>query len=286
MPKKRASMTSKAPEMEILSDTSCDENSIREDVKDTSEDPTISALNSLSELLENPQDFLHTILLPLSNGDEDSDNKKTSEQCDALRSTSKVLFSRLEKLASMMESLEDKRKDLEKDEGDDESPLSGLPDLCIGENSDSDDEDEDDAPMAVDAETIWGQVDIQNTALLSKVTNSIRKLSKRTDNTEADGDYQIRLLNMESISDSNQGSESEADDASNTGMGSDEDDDEDSDDGTRTIPRMQGVSAKGWSDQWLKWMTLMMKMPTAEMMKMINRLRLKKRTLLILREMK
>lgn len=230
MPKKRASMTSKAPEMEILSDTSCDENSIKEDVKDTSEDPTISALNSLSELLENPQDFLHTILLPLSNGDEDSDNKKTSEQCDALRSTSKVLFSRLEKLASMMESLEDKRKDLEKDEGDDESPLSGLPDLCIGENSDSDDEDEDDAPMAVDAETIWGQVDIQNTALLSKVTNSIRKLSKRTDNTEADGDYQIRLLNMESISDSNQGSESEADDASNTGMGSDEDDDEDSDD--------------------------------------------------------
>ena len=230
-----SSIQSKIPEMDAISDASDDEAGLNEDSKTMPEDSTISALNSLSELLEHPENFLHTILLPQSKGE--TVDRASSEECDLLRSTSKVLFSRLEKLASMMEMVENKRKDVEVDEGEDESPLSGLPELFTGETNDSDDNE----GLVVDAETIWGQVDIQNMALFSKVSKSIRKLSKRTKNTDADGDYQIRLLNMSNIDDEDDvESERELGEANESELDSDVDvDDDDDEDAKRIRERME-----------------------------------------------
>ena len=242
----------KAPEMEVLSDASSDEGSVKEEeTLDAIIDPTIAALNSLTDLLENPQDFLHTLLLPPTNangeGEDDNDSDNTHlEQVATLRETSKVLFSRLEKLAHMMERVENKRKGAQdEDDGEDEdSPLSGLSELYTGEKKD-DDDDDDDEPMVVDAETIWGQVDIQNVALLARVTKSIRKLSKRTENTQADGDYHLRLLNMEDINSGDDNDEDE--DASDAEMDAsdgeeaedDEDDDDDEEEGDEDAKRIR-----------------------------------------------
>ena len=239
MAKKKVAKEVKAPEMEVLSDAASDESSTNKSLEDTKAiaivddtDPTISALKSLTDLLENPQDFLHTILLPPSDSDGSSSiddeggmDKIAAGQCDTLRSVSKTLFSRLEKLANMMERVDQKRTlgsstaNDDDDEEEDDSPLSGLSELYTGESNDSD--DDNDALMPIDAETVWGQVDIQNAALLSTLTKSIRKLSKRTDNTEADGDYQIRLLNMESIGEEDNDSAEET--RSNSEAGSEDD---------------------------------------------------------------
>ena len=255
MPKVKPQKDLKAPEMEVLSDASSEASVQDDDVEDEIEivtDPTISALDSLNDLLENPQDFLHTLLLPPSNGDEDDTSTKElyKSQMDTLLSTSKALFSRLEKIAQMMERVENKQNNATYDENEDECPLSGLAELYTGEANDSDDEDE--VAMSMDAETIWGQVDIQNTALVSRVTKSIRKLAKRIDNTAKDGDYQIRLLNMEEmnsgddvdpeeVSDADVADSDDASEDDSEDEGEDEDEDEDA---RRVRERMERAMAE------------------------------------------
>jgi len=252
MPKVKAKKDHKAPEMEVLSDASSEESVQDDNVEDEIEivtDPTIAALDSLNDLLENPQDFLHTLLLPPSNGDEDDTGTKElyKSQIDTLLSTSKTLFSRLENIAQMMERVENKQNNANYDENEDECPLSGLAELYSGEANDSDDEDE--VAMSMDAETIWGQVDIQNNALVSKVTKSIRKLAKRIDNTAKDGDYQIRLLNMEEINsgdDVDPEEESDADVADSDTASKDDSEDEDEgedEDARRIRERMERAMA-------------------------------------------
>ncbi len=238
MERKGLSNASKGPER-VSSESSPGESSRGQHAKGKSEDPNISALNALNELLENPQDFLHTILFPSSNDKEDIDDKIASEQYKTLRSTSKALFCRLEKLASMMERLEDKGRIADLEEEHDESPLSGLPELYVGESNDTGNEEEDDKQMEVDAETIWGQVDIQNNALFSKVTKSIRKLSKRTDNTVDDGEYHIQLLSMESINDNKGDIKSTASDSSSDAIDSNEEDSDDEEEAKRIRERME-----------------------------------------------
>lgn len=245
MPKVKSKKDLKAPEMEVLSDASSEESVQDDELEDEIEivtDPTISALDSLNDLLENPQDFLHTLLLPPSNGDDDDTGTKElyKNQIGTLLSTSKALFSRLEKIAQMMERVENKQNNANYDENEDECPLSGLAELYTGEANDSDDEGE--VAMSMDAETIWGQVDIQNTALVSRVTKSIRKLAKRIDNTAKDGDYQIRLLNMEEINsgddvDPEEGSDADVadSDAESKDDSEDEGEDEDEDEDARRI---------------------------------------------------
>ena len=250
MPKVKATVLSKVPDMEVLSDAYSDE-SVKDDFAETTKgevvtDPTIAALDSLNDLLQNPQDFLHTILLPPSQGDETDieTNELYRKQTDALRSTSKTLFSRLEKIAQMMERVENKQNNVEIDEHEDESPLSGLSELYTNDVDGADNSEVD--AIAIDAETIWGQVDIQNTALVSKITKNIRKLSKRTDNTAADGDYQIRLLNMEELNSDEEGNpemdsdsemaDSDSDDSNNKDESESEEED---DDAKRVRERME-----------------------------------------------
>jgi len=174
--------------MDSSSERSSEDGIIKADV---GFDQTISALNSLTQFLSEPQNYLHTLLIPPSGDDDASETHK--QQIELLCSTSKILFSRLEKLACMAEQVENMQKGIS-DEEEDECPLSGLTELYTGIA----DDDEDNGPMELDAESVWGQVDIQNTALTSKVSKNIRKLSKKVESNKNQDDC-IRLLNMHDI---------------------------------------------------------------------------------------
>jgi len=56
-----------------------------------------------------------------------------------------------------------------------------------------------DTSTLVEVETIWGQVDLQNNALLPRLKKLIRKLTKVTDSESVE--HEIRLLNMGDFSD-------------------------------------------------------------------------------------
>ena len=195
-------------------------------------DHTIEALNDLLELTDNPQDFLHNLLLPPSNTNKEHDTK-----VDALRSISKILFSRVENLASLYEKIErsstkrggmgksDTMIDDEDDEEDEDLyPLSGLSELYTGSNEEvkdeDDDDDDDNEEFKVDSETIFNQVDVQNTSLVTMVKKTIRKLSKKIEKNDGNDDGLVRLLNMEDMN-------SEEEKEMNDSDGDDDDDDDD-----------------------------------------------------------
>ncbi len=172
------------------------------------------------QLLDSPQDFLQSILLSPS----PTNNKQHQIQVDALKSISKSLFSRVEKFAALYEKIdkeEIKRAnggsgDIHEDEDEEEQcPLSGLTELYTGsiisnssntdsagkeEKSDEDYFDDiDDDAIEVDAETIFNQVDVQNSALLSQMKKVIKKLKKNVTNDGSNVDRSIRLLNMDEM---------------------------------------------------------------------------------------
>ena len=209
-------------------------------------DLTIQALDNLLELTDHPQDFLHTLLLPPS-----STNKEHLTQVGSLRLISKELFSRLEKLASLNEKIES--KDTEDDEDEYSCPLSGIAELYTGDSSEEKDNDidnnDDNNQFMVDAETLFNQVDIQSTALVTKVKKILRSLSKKIDKTGQDS---VRLLNMEEMA-----SEAEEEENDQNNVGNEAIDDEDDvtsseDEETRRIrERMERSMAEmdGMSDE-------------------------------------
>ncbi len=165
-------------------------------------DPTSEALYSLLELIDNPQDFLSSLLLPPSSpAAKDQDGPS---QVDLLRTISKELFLRVEKLAVLHDKIdsgnidEKEEKEEEEEEEEESYPLSGLPELYTGSKGGGVEDDED-IGHDVDSETIFNQVDIQNTALLSKVKKTVRKLGKKIDKQGQHDQEFVRLLNMEDI---------------------------------------------------------------------------------------
>mmetsp|Transcript_30818 Transcript_30818/g.65123 ORF Transcript_30818/g.65123 Transcript_30818/m.65123 type:complete len:970 (-) Transcript_30818:73-2982(-) len=184
-----------------------------------------------------PEELLATLLL--NNNNDASGDSSQQQQAQAAKqrlvTTSQYLFRYIEHLAQMEEHLKEMQKlkkmkaldsDAESDEEEKEEEhevqpctLSGIPSLYTGQ------EEEDVEPVPVDAETIWGQVDLQNNALLPRLKKLIKKLAKRTNNAAgANGD------------DDGEGKYSEDDlvrvlDTGAMMMGSDDDnDDEESDD--------------------------------------------------------
>lgn len=138
-----------------------------------------------------PDELLTTLLLNNSaaaGGDSDEQQQAAKQR---LVTTSQYLFRYIEHLAQMEENLKEMQKlkkmkefetsdDEEKEddeEGEDEMhqpcTLSGIPSLYTGQ-------EEEVEPAPVDAETIWGQVDLQNNALLPRLKKLIKKLAKRT----------------------------------------------------------------------------------------------------------
>ena len=182
-------------------------------------------LGEFLNLLDSPQDFLQGILLAPSSSSSSSNNNSHNNQheaqVEALKLISKNLFSRVEKFAALYEKIDDKKHkvsinddDDEEEEEEDSCPLSGLSELYTGptdteegamDKEEDDDDDDDDGAIDVDAETIFNQVDVQNSALLIQMKKIMKKLKKsvanssnnKVGNNNVDG--VIRLLNMDEM---------------------------------------------------------------------------------------
>ena len=194
-------------------------------------DPTIEALNSLSSLLTNPEELLHTLLLPPSEKEDEPVHKEHKQTLTNLEQISKALFGRMEQLAKLMEETQLKLHNQEEEV--DDAPLSNLNELYFED---------------MDPESIWAQVDLQNEALVEKVKGVIKKLSKKTDNTRDDGEFEIRLLNMSDVySDGDdEQDDSEVDSEEDPHDDSEDDSDEEEEDETarRARERMERIEAE------------------------------------------
>ena len=167
----------------------------------------IGSENNLVPLLLKPEGLLTSLL----GGDDESSETASDGYSSAkqqLVKTSQDLFRFIEKLASMEIKLKDARREQriselgdfrdgaeEGAQSDDElvepSTLSGLSSLFTGQTEESVGGGED---SDLDFETIWGQVDLQNTALLPILKKMTRKLAKRAiDENSKEADL-IRLL--------------------------------------------------------------------------------------------
>jgi U3 small nucleolar RNA-associated protein MPP10 len=143
-----------------------------------------TALDTLVQTLDNPE----THILPLL---YDSKEKKVNRE--ELINVIQHLFQHNEILAKKYQELTNRDKD------DQPSGLSGLPEMIAGNG--------------IDAETMWGQVDLQNKALNKLVKKSTKRLGKSVD--------KICVLNMSEVL-----SESESEDDENSdGRGNDQEND-------------------------------------------------------------
>ena len=239
-----------------------DEEDDSDDQSENGAAPTNETVQSLAHLLSTlskPEDLLTTILMP-SNAGNNADGDGDGEKITALlRSASRTLFGRLEQLAAMEEKLRRKKEQQQQqlelqgegkddfgmgDDDDDgmmEAPLSGLTELYTGE-------EEADGTAAVDAETLWGQVDLQNEALLPKLRKSVRSLAKSIDK---EGSAFVKLLDFGDLTDNDDGGDGGDDDDESTssrgGESSDEDEEED-DEARRIRERMEKAMADMMSD--------------------------------------
>jgi U3 small nucleolar RNA-associated protein MPP10 len=118
------------------------------------ETETASPLEGLIQTLDHPE----THILPLLHSKESAETTRKE-----LLQTCQFLFQEIEGLAKTYQSLKKKNVD--------ETPLAGLSGLSELYVSDG----------AVDAETIWGQVDLQNDALKKLLKKSVKNLGKSTD---------------------------------------------------------------------------------------------------------
>lgn len=167
------------------------------------ETETASPFEGLIQTLDHPE----THILPLLHSKESAETTRND-----LLQTCQFLFQEIEDLAKTYQSLT--KKD------DEEAPpgLSGLSELYVSEG-------------AMDAETIWGQVDLQNDALKKLLKKSVKNLGKSTDD--------ICVLDMgEVLSEEEEEENSDVDsDNQEEKSGSEEDgsDEEDVDEETKRI---------------------------------------------------
>lgn len=178
----------------------------------------IGSDNNLVPLLLKPEGLLTSLL-----GDDDSSETAASNGYSSAKQklvkTSQDLFRFIEKLASMETKLKDAKREQRiselndirdgaeegaqsDDELEDPSTLSGLSSLFTGQAEES--LGDESAGAGVDFETIWGQVDLQNTALLPMLKKMTRKLAKRAIDEDSNQSDLIRLLDGGSDSEDEQ----------------------------------------------------------------------------------
>ena len=186
----------------------------------------VSKIDTVLDLLRSEPEDVALALLSSSNNATD---QKESLQ-NQLRALCGELFQRIEVLNSLRGDVSGREE---------EPPLSGLTELYTGDN-----EEEDDG-VAVDAETLFGQIELQNQALHTKVKKSLKNLSS---SLLEGGD--VCLLDEGNVSDSEESGDSDSDDSSvddkqargKESHGESEDDDEEDneeEERTRLEARMQ-----------------------------------------------
>ena len=176
-----------------------------------------SHLDNLIEILHRPEKRILPLLYPSKNEEEIRNRKVTREE---LVKISQNLFREIEDLYLKYHQVT-KKKNGDDDDDDAKITLTGLPELYIPPGD------------ALDAETMWGQVDLQNKAL--------RKLMKKSTKRLANSPEDIVVLDMGQVMSSDEGdsdeNSSDEDDmkvnndteGSGSGSGSEEDEDEDED---------------------------------------------------------
>lgn len=194
------------------------------------EDTRQSLLEDLLPLLRHPREWLVDVASASSSAKEgiatgagaaeEEEKASSSSSRRALQRTSQRLFRFLEHLAALEDRLREveeagprtrNEEEEEKEEADKlqqqeqiiEEPcsLSGIPSLYLGRRADDPSDD-----VAVDGETIWGQVDLQNASLLPRLKKRIRRLGKRAvaslEKEGAEGGEEgtaIRLLDLNGV---------------------------------------------------------------------------------------
>jgi U3 small nucleolar RNA-associated protein MPP10 len=190
-------------------------------------------LDRLLDILEHPE---RRILPLLTKTDEDQDDNKQSDDSDGRKKTlqelldiSKSLFQEIETLGGQYLQLDTKRSEEDFENSTTMGALSGLPELYLSPDMPAHDQD---LP-----ETVYGQLDLQNTALLKLVRKSTKKLGKATNEIRV---LDISLMDDGSISDGN-GSDDDGADSSqeeNEAENSSDQDEED-DEARRMRERME-----------------------------------------------
>ena len=216
---------------------------------------TALSQNLIPIIAAKPQDLIASFHNRTNNDDHDDATTNSTNANSTTRrqlmETAQQLFRYIEHLASIEEKLkrvqkerrrriknnqmgeEEKHRHDHDDDHDDDNDgepciLSGLPSLYIGQESTANQiEQRLDLELELDAETIWGQVDLQNNALMPKLKKLIKKLAKKADDENEDvttnvDDFDgeedlIRILDMDGM-------------ASDEGDDDNDEDDEDEDD--------------------------------------------------------
>ena len=148
---------------------------------------------------------------------------KKAEHQKLLLGACQHLFQSIEKLSKTLQQVDHKNQNA--------NSLSGLDELYLGEGSSQDKEEEEEA-VVVDAETVWGQVDLQNDALHAILKKSVKKLGQAATSTTEE-QPSIRLLDIDSEilhDEENEETSKNSDDDSEEGEKMNDDDDEDGDD--------------------------------------------------------
>eukprot|EP00339_Tiarina_fusa_P005977 CAMPEP_0117028594 /NCGR_PEP_ID=MMETSP0472-20121206/20780_1 /TAXON_ID=693140 ORGANISM="Tiarina fusus, Strain LIS" /NCGR_SAMPLE_ID=MMETSP0472 /ASSEMBLY_ACC=CAM_ASM_000603 /LENGTH=282 /DNA_ID=CAMNT_0004736131 /DNA_START=16 /DNA_END=861 /DNA_ORIENTATION=- len=175
-------------------------------------------LRNLANILDNPEERI----LPLFYGSTEEANEQRKQARRELVVIAKSLFGEIENVAKQYHEVTNKLKLKSGEQATSSEVLSGLDELYAP----SDD--------AIDAEMLWGQVELQNQAALKLAKKSIKKLQKNRE--------KVVVLDMSQISSGEDESGSENDDDSAEGGGkldeemhagkdsaSDEDEEENSD---------------------------------------------------------
>jgi U3 small nucleolar RNA-associated protein MPP10 len=182
-----------------------------------------SPLDALIEVLDQPEARILPLLLSSKKQDDDTATTTTTTKQELLQAC-QHLFQQIEGLAKTFHSLQQNPStDDAAAAGKDTPPLSslsGLDQLFLHDG--------------MDAETVWGQVDLQNEALKKLLKKSVKRLGKASPED-------ICVLNMNEVlsdDDEEEADESSGDDESMQGSNEEEDDsenDEDEDEETRRI---------------------------------------------------
>jgi U3 small nucleolar RNA-associated protein MPP10 len=175
----------------------------------------------LIQILSSPEKSVLPLLLSGDSLEEARDEGKDAARRQ-LQITCQFLFREIEGLSKVYhKAIANKKKDGGLAPS---TSLAGLEELYLGDVS---------AP--VDAETIWGQVDLQTNALLSMLKKSTKSLSRATEREDAT--YQIRLLDMADDTNVSEDDDDIPDDEDDNDDGNDDDENDDGneDEETRRI---------------------------------------------------
>ena len=177
-----------------------------------------TALEGLSNILSQPESTILPWLVS-SNNNASGQSVETTQRSELLNAC-QYLFQEIEGLNQIYQTILKGGNDgMDDSKEEDSFTLSGLRELYLG--------------PSVDAETIWGQIELQNVALTSLLKKSTKQLSKSHDD--------IRLLGMDgTLSDENDQvsddkSTSSAEGQSQPDSGKEDEEDESEDEETRRI---------------------------------------------------